>query len=174
MNIIARSKLIIPKISSRTTNIICTTTAATTASSSLSFSSRKLVGSFVVRKRMMMSSQAIKFPIQQSIQTKLTNALNPIHLDVINESHMHNVPENSETHFKIVIVSDQFEDMKTIVQRHRTIYNILNDEMSPGKVHALSIVAKTPTQWSTTTIIPPSPSCRGGDGSLPSKKQAQK
>ena len=42
-------------------------------------------------------------PVEASIKQKLTDSLNPQLLQVINESHMHAVPKNSETHFKVVM-----------------------------------------------------------------------
>lgn len=48
-------------------------------------------------------------PIETSIRTKISKALSPAHLEVINESTMHNVPPGSETHFKVVVVSEEFE-----------------------------------------------------------------
>lgn len=39
--------------------------------------------------------------IQKAIQQKIQTALKPTHLEIINESYMHNVPQNSETHFKV-------------------------------------------------------------------------
>lgn len=61
---------------------------------------------------------------------------------------------------------------KSLIARHRLVNATLQDELS-GVVHALSIVAKTPSQWDDMQAkgdkIMPSPSCRGGDGSLPSK-----
>ena len=54
-------------------------------------------------------------PVENSMKNKLESALNPIHLSIINESYMHNVPKGSETHFKIVLVSDKFENM-TLLQ----------------------------------------------------------
>lgn len=53
-------------------------------------------------------------PVEQTIRKKLTDALNPVHLDVFNESYMHNVPPGSETHFKVVVVSDKFHNMLLI------------------------------------------------------------
>lgn len=79
-----------------------------------------------------------------------------------------NSPKNSETHFKVVVVSPQFESVKSPIQRHRLINNTLSQELE-GPVHALSIVAKSPSQWENNSLIPPSPSCKGGDGSLPKK-----
>jgi BolA-like protein 1 len=83
----------------------------------------------------------------------------------------HISPANSETHFKVVIVASKFETIPSLVERHRLVNTILAEELK-GPVHALSIVAKTPNQWlqqNNTTVIEPSPACRGGDGSLPPK-----
>lgn len=82
-------------------------------------------------------------------------------------------PENSETHFKVIVVSDIFgTEFKTPIQRHRKVNGILAEELQ-GPVHALSIIAKTPKQWQAMqdqgVQVAPSPSCRGGDGSLPPK-----
>ena len=53
-------------------------------------------------------------PIENSIKEKLSADLNPLHLDIINESYMHNVPRGSETHFKVVVVSDKFEKLSLL------------------------------------------------------------
>ena len=63
--------------------------------------------------------------------------LQPSHLDVINESFMHNVPRGSETHFKVVVVSNRF-DQESLLKRHRLINEVLQEELQ-GSVHALSI-----------------------------------
>ena len=47
--------------------------------------------------------------IEQSIIDKLQNSFDIAFLSVVNESHMHSVPANSETHFKITVVSADFE-----------------------------------------------------------------
>jgi acid stress-induced BolA-like protein IbaG/YrbA len=79
---------------------------------------------------------------------------------------------NSETHFKVVIVSEQFASAKSPVQRHRMVNTALSHQLE-GPVHALSIVTKSPEQWQSMLdqgkTIEPSPKCRGGDGSLPRK-----
>lgn len=56
-----------------------------------------------------MSSEFLK-PVETSMRTKLEKNLTPFHLEIINESYMHNVPKGSETHFKVVIVSDKFNN----------------------------------------------------------------
>ena len=71
---------------------------------------------------------------QQAIEQKLTSAFDSQHLMVENESHKHSVPPNSETHFKVTLVSSEFEGQGK-VKRHQAIYKILADEMAGG-VHA--------------------------------------
>lgn len=77
-------------------------------------------------------------------------------------------PKDSETHFKVVVVTDQFTEVKSLIQRHRLINEALAEELQ-GPVHALSIVAKSPAQWQTNNTVSPSPTCRGGDGSVPKR-----
>jgi BolA-like protein 1 len=98
---------------------------------------------------------------QQTIQEKLTLALQPTHLAVENESRMHNVPAGSETHFKVVVVSEAFEGLG-LVDRHRRINEALAAELRKG-LHALTIRALTPTQWSEQGAAGfQSPACLGG------------
>lgn len=49
--------------------------------------------------------------IESCIRIKLQNRFNPKVLQLINESYMHNVPKDAETHFKVIIVADEFEGM---------------------------------------------------------------
>ena len=104
-------------------------------------------------------------PVQLRMEKKLQEAFEPvIHLQILNESYMHNVPPKSETHFKVIVVSDKFEN-QNLVARHRQVNQTLADELSSG-VHALSIVAKTESQWEAQSGKPvkPSPKCMGGFG----------
>lgn len=101
-------------------------------------------------------------PVATSIQTKLSQNLSPVHVEILNESYMHNVPKGSETHFKVVVVSEKFKDTK-LIARHRMVNELLAEELKTG-VHALSIVAKTPDQWTADQTVEKSPACRGGFG----------
>lgn len=101
--------------------------------------------------------------VQQQIIDKITQQLSPLHFDIFNESHMHSVPENSETHFKVVIVSKAFE-AKRKVARHQLVYSILKDELA-GEVHALAIHVYTPEEWSKQPQVSASPNCMGGSKS---------
>lgn len=99
--------------------------------------------------------------VAQIINDILVDALAPIHLDVINESDSHNVPANSETHFKVVIVSNAFGE-QSLIQRHRSMNKLLAEQLA-GPVHALSLHTHTETEWlKKGGLVPDSPPCRGG------------
>lgn len=100
--------------------------------------------------------------IQQTIENKLEAALTPDFLQVLNESHMHAVPKDAETHFKLVIVSDSFEGLRS-VQRHQRVYKLLSDELTGG-VHALALHTFTPDEWREQANAPSSPACMGKKG----------
>jgi BolA protein len=82
--------------------------------------------------------------IQRAIEEKLSSALSPTHLVVENESHMHAVKPGSETHFKVLVVSDQFEG-KSRVDRQRRVNEILREELAHG-LHALTMRTLTPDE----------------------------
>lgn len=99
--------------------------------------------------------------IRDQIHDELVRAFTPELLDVINESGNHNVPPGSETHFKVVIVSESFAG-QTPVSRHRAVNRALAAQLAGG-VHALSIQALTPDQWAQRGgQVPDSPPCLGG------------
>ena len=99
--------------------------------------------------------------VQETIEQKLASGLKPMHLEVVNESYMHNVPEGAESHFKVVVVSEQFEEVR-LLGRHGTVNLLLAEELA-GPVHALAIHAMTPAEWfqrgGRATASPP---CMGG------------
>lgn len=100
--------------------------------------------------------------LQKAIQYKLSQAFKPEELIVENESYNHSVPEGSETHFKILIVSDQFKGQSR-VERQQEIYKVLSEELKNG-VHALSQRAYTIQEWEKEKIKLNfvSPECLGG------------
>jgi BolA protein len=98
---------------------------------------------------------------QQIIQQKLQDNFSPLHLEVINESHMHNVPEGAESHFKVVLVSETFKGEK-LLERHRRVNRALADELNQG-IHALALHTLTPEDWfNQGGMVPNSPECLGG------------
>jgi BolA protein len=84
--------------------------------------------------------------VADQIRQKLTEALSPIELDVIDESARHaghaGARPEGETHFRVHIVTRAFEGMNRVA-RQRRVHEILADELRT-RVHALSIDAKTP------------------------------
>ncbi|WP_367680371.1 BolA/IbaG family iron-sulfur metabolism protein [Candidatus Fukatsuia anoeciicola] len=83
--------------------------------------------------------------ITSRIEKKLKENFKPIYLKVINESFRHNVPAETETHFKVIIISDKFSN-QILISRHREIYNLLAQEFKEG-LHALVLHAHTQKEW---------------------------
>ncbi len=88
--------------------------------------------------------------IREQIEEKLRAAFEPVFLEVVDESYRHNVPAGSESHFKVVLVSDRFTGER-FLNRHRMIY-----------VHALALHTYTIKEWEgLQDTIFASPPCRG-------------
>ncbi|MCV2883571.1 transcriptional regulator BolA [Aestuariibacter sp. AA17] len=99
--------------------------------------------------------------IQNSIEQKLLAHFDPAHLEVVNESFMHNVPAGSETHFKVVLVTPRFSGER-LINRHRAVNAVLKDELA-DQIHALALHTYTDDEWqSLYGGSPNSPKCLGG------------
>ena len=98
--------------------------------------------------------------IEQAIHDKIRLALDPAHLEVVNESRMHGVPPGSETHFKVLVVSRSFDGLGA-VDRHRKVNGVLAAEFAAG-MHALSLRVLTPAEWEGERATFESPKCLGG------------
>ena len=99
--------------------------------------------------------------IQSQIEQKLKGNLNMSHSEILNESHMHNVPAGSESHFKLVLVTDDFQNL-SLLARHKMIYGLLDEEMKGG-VHALALHTYSEDEWAKKQgQAPDSPLCHGG------------
>ena len=95
-------------------------------------------------------------PIESQIINTLSTSMNLSSLKIINESFMHNVPKGSESHFKIVVVTNDFNNL-SIIKRHKFIYKTLDNLMN--KIHALSIHAFNEEEFKLNPIILDSPEC---------------
>jgi BolA protein len=84
--------------------------------------------------------------MEAAIRAKLIDVLEPIRLDVINESHMHaghhGSPGTGESHFRVLIVSPKFAG-KSRVERHRMVNDTLAAELKGG-IHALALKTYAP------------------------------
>ncbi|MDF7758649.1 transcriptional regulator BolA [Kosakonia cowanii] len=98
--------------------------------------------------------------MRDQIESKLKAAFEPVFLDVVDESYRHNVPAGSESHFKVVLVSDCFTGER-FLNRHRMIYATLAEELAT-KIHALALHTYTLKEWEglQDTLLA-SPACRG-------------
>ena len=99
--------------------------------------------------------------IQQEIERQLKQYLSPVFMEVANESNQHNVPPDSETHFRVVVVSEAFEGRRKVA-RHQQVYAALVAQLE-GPVHALALHTYTPDEWQQRQQeAPASPECKGG------------
>ena len=82
------------------------------------------------------------------IEEKLTAALSPQRLDVIDDSHQHaghsGAHPEGESHFSVTVVASAFEG-KSRVERQRMVYTALADEMA-NRIHALALKTQTPDE----------------------------
>lgn len=93
----------------------------------------------------------------------LSDGLAPTHMTLDNESHRHaGHYEGKESHFKLVIVADEFAG-KRLIARHQAVYAIASPFLmaNGGSIHALAIHAYTPDEWSALSSAPDSPQCAG-------------
>ncbi len=77
------------------------------------------------------------------IKSRLTMAFTPLSLDIIDDGHKHvgHAGARQGGHFTVHIVAEAFTG-KSLVQRHRMVYEALGDAMQT-EIHALSIKAQS-------------------------------
>ena len=84
--------------------------------------------------------------IAEVIRDKLTEAFQPIRLEIEDDSARHRghagAREGGESHFNVLIEADAFAG-KPKVARQRLVYQTLAEELA-GPVHALSVRAVAP------------------------------
>ena len=57
------------------------------------------------------------------------------------------VQVTGDDHFDAVVVSDAFDGL-TLIKRQRLVMDAVKAQLASGELHALSIKALTPVQWS--------------------------
>lgn len=84
--------------------------------------------------------------IANRIRAKLTEALAPEQVEVVDESHRHaghaGHDPRGESHFRVTVVSSAFEGVGRVA-RHRMVNEVLAEELR-GRVHALALRTLTP------------------------------
>jgi BolA protein len=90
-----------------------------------------------------------------AIRAILESALNPEHLEIIDESERHHGhggwQPGGGTHVRLVVASAVFEGQSRI-ERHRRINDLLDPLRAQG-LHALSISALTGKEWLKNNCI---------------------
>ena len=94
--------------------------------------------------------------VQNKIEKLLKDNLNVSNLLIRNDSYKHNVPPNSESHFNVQIVSDDFEDLSQI-QRHKIVYKAVGTLLA--EIHAFSITAMTTSEFKENPSLKDTPDC---------------
>ena len=99
--------------------------------------------------------------IEESLRAKVMEQLRPVYLQIENESHLHSGAD-SQTHFRLLVVSEVFEG-KSRIDRQRLINDLFLQERQLG-LHALTMRALTPSEWEKTRdhLDFNSPACHGG------------
>ncbi len=97
----------------------------------------------------------MKNNMENHLKTQLEVALKPDYFEVVNESSQHSGPA-TESHFKLVVVSELFNEMK-LIDRHRFINKLFAEELS--HIHALAMHTYTPKEWQKRQSAPESPEC---------------
>jgi len=86
--------------------------------------------------------------VAERIIERLKTGLDPVRLEVIDESHLHaghaGARPGGETHFRVTVVSTAFAGQSRIA-RHRLVNRLLAAELA-DRVHALAITARLPEE----------------------------
>ena len=89
----------------------------------------------------------------KAIEERLTAEFSPAHLQVKDQSHLHEGhagARDGRGHFRVLIIADAFRD-KTQLQRHRMVYAALGELMRTD-IHALAIDAWSPKELDRDTV----------------------
>ena len=101
-------------------------------------------------------------PVEKAMRAKIESELQPSYYELENESSQHSVPPGSETHFRVLLVSEKFAGLSR-VDRSRRVNVLFATELRSG-VHALSQRTFTPEEWAKVadSFQMQSPACMGG------------
>jgi BolA protein len=92
--------------------------------------------------------QALPTPVADAIRQRLTAALAPSALELIDESARHaghaGARPQGESHFRLAVVAAAFAG-KSRLERQRMVFTALGDLMQTD-IHALAITALTPDE----------------------------
>ncbi len=86
--------------------------------------------------------------IRSQVIAKLNQALDPVRLEVVDESQHHaghaGASPEGETHFRVEVVSESFRGLSRVA-RERLVHRALAEELG-SRIHALSLKVLTPEE----------------------------
>lgn len=89
-----------------------------------------------------------KGPVAAEIENRLTEALAPAHLAVVDDSERHRGhaghDTRGESHFTVTVVSQAFEGQNRVARQR--MVNAALAELLRDRVHALAMVTKAPSE----------------------------
>ncbi|MDG6894947.1 BolA family protein [Volucribacter amazonae] len=98
--------------------------------------------------------------MEQQLTDKIYTQFTPHFLQINNESHMHSSGKGANSHFRIVLVTDDFLGVSKVA-RHQQIYQLFASELQNG-IHALALHLYTLAEWEKLNQQAPlSPNCMG-------------
>lgn len=89
------------------------------------------------------------------LEARLREALSPVHLEVVDESHLHAGHAGARSgggHYRVLVVSEAFSG-KAPLARHRLVNALFAEELRHD-IHALALTTMTPAEWSATATKP--------------------
>lgn len=81
----------------------------------------------------------------EKIKKYLISKMNISNIEIYNDSALHKYANNTLTHLKIIIISDDFIN-QTIINRHRLIFTKLN-EIHKKKIYSITLYTYTLNEW---------------------------
>lgn len=82
--------------------------------------------------------------LRQRLQAELAPSL----LEISDDSHLHAGHAGATgggSHYSVKIISDKFQG-RTLVMRHRLVYDAVHEMINKAEIHALAITAIAPTE----------------------------
>ena len=82
----------------------------------------------------------------QALQDKLQTALEATQVDIVDNTWMHagHAGSSGGAHLRITVASPRFASVG-IIDQHRMVQDVLQDEMRTNAIHALELKTLTPT-----------------------------
>ena len=86
----------------------------------------------------------------ERLRARLQAELSPSVREITDDSHLHAGHAGAASggsHYSVKIVSDRFEG-RTLVMRHRLVYDAVHEMINKAEIHALAITAVAPSEQS--------------------------